>query len=57
VVAGKTCGEFQDDLGNGSWQKLATLEAQPSTAEIEVIDNNPNTNGSRFYRLVTPKKP
>jgi hypothetical protein len=58
VVAGKTYTvEFQDDLGNASWQKLATLEAQPSTGEVEVIDSNPNTNGSRFYRLVTPKKP
>jgi hypothetical protein len=58
VVAGKTYTvEFQDTLGNGSWQKLATLEAQPSTGEVEVIDSNPNSNGSRFYRLVTPKKP
>jgi len=46
---------MRDSLVGGSWQKLADVEAMPTTGVVQV--NDPSGAVTRFYRLTTPKIP
>ena len=47
--------EYTDDLGLGSWQRLADVTAGPEQGTRSVVDPSPARG--RFYRLVTPRSP
>jgi hypothetical protein len=45
--------QYTDDLGTGTWSKLADVVAASNNREVSVSDPNFTTN--RFYRLTTPQ--
>ena len=49
--------QYSDSLTAGTWQKLADVDAAPTTGTCEVPDPAAGGATMRFYRLVTPKLP
>jgi len=48
--------EWSDQLSGGSWQKLGDVIARP-TDHIETVTDSNAAVPSRFYRVVTPRRP
>jgi hypothetical protein len=56
VVSNRTYTvQFADDLGAGSWSKLADVLARTSN-RVEII-SDPGWTTNRFYRVATPQRP
>jgi hypothetical protein len=49
--------EAREDAGNGKWEALADIVANPTNRTVEVIDLSlaGHVSGRRFYRVVTPR--
>jgi hypothetical protein len=47
--------QFNDDLNEDAWSRLADIPAKASTS-VEVV-SDPTATTTRFYRLVTPRQP
>ena len=48
---------YSDSVEAVDWKKVGSVEFTPTTGEVEVRDPNPNFDGPRFYRLITPMRP
>jgi len=58
AVAGKTYTIlYRDNVDSGLWIGLTNVPAQPFTTEIETADPGASETRTRFYRLVTPRRP
>lgn len=49
--------QYRDSLADGSWQKLADVDAPVTNSTAVVNDLSGAGYSTRFYRLVTPKLP
>lgn len=57
AVAGRTYTvQYRDSLGEGAWQTLAEVLAQPVSGVVRVTDAT-SPDASRFYRVVTAAQP
>jgi hypothetical protein len=58
AVAGKTYTvQYRNPADTNPWQRLVDVPAQSATGELLIIDERPEANASRLYRLVTPETP
>jgi hypothetical protein len=48
---------YSDDPASGSWLKLEDVNAGSGATVLAVDDEMVPTNGSRYYRVVTPTRP
>ena len=56
AIAGKTYSvQFKEALTSATWTTLRSFESQPDTRVLDADVVVPDGNGTRFYRLVTPK--
>jgi hypothetical protein len=49
--------QYADSLNPAAWTRLADVDSRPTDRVAVVIDTSGPPNGTRFYRIVTPRQP